>query len=484
MSVLCVESGITYATGVAAIAAEGGANRSMRVSGSVSFATSVNPAQYNLGIVIFANPGEETQDDGDINIGAQMTGSFACAAPNSEVRDLRTNNLNFTSAANATTDRLITDGLGSDGVLYNDTVNIGHHIVHNADDSFISSATRPNSNIRNITSVDANRFGVANGKVNDSVDVNSGNQGYFGEMPGSGNLWEHDGSGTNTITESPVTDVFVDYAAGKYGILSTSGPGAANAGGFIFTASSGVPIPGLLNSNYMVEYSMKKNVTGQSIGAQMITIADGTNFTGTVTAEVTVDGGTKTSGGGVVTHEGGGYHSYTPTQPETNGDHIAFSFSGTGALTSTIQVYTSFPQTTDHTTPLATIDFTVNSILIDTDDLQKNQGDWLTATGFNTVVPPSVSEFNARTLPSADYFVVTDYTAPDNASITSILADTNELQLNQGNWLTATGFSTLVATDIVTGGAITTSAGIASVDINKINGVTITGNGSGTPFDV
>lgn len=34
------------------------------------------------------------------------------------------------------------------------------------------------------------------------------------------------------------------------------------------------------------------------------------------------------------------------------------------------------------------------------------------------------------------------YTAPDNASITSILADTNELQTNQGDWVTATGFAT------------------------------------------
>ena len=32
--------------------------------------------------------------------------------------------------------------------------------------------------------------------------------------------------------------------------------------------------------------------------------------------------------------------------------------------------------------------------------------------------------------------------APDNTSITSILADTNELQLNQGNFATATGFAT------------------------------------------
>lgn len=39
-------------------------------------------------------------------------------------------------------------------------------------------------------------------------------------------------------------------------------------------------------------------------------------------------------------------------------------------------------------------------------------------------------------------------TAPDNASIASILADTNELQQNQGDWATATGFSTHSATDV------------------------------------
>lgn len=38
--------------------------------------------------------------------------------------------------------------------------------------------------------------------------------------------------------------------------------------------------------------------------------------------------------------------------------------------------------------------------------------------------------------------------APDNAGITAILADTDELQQNQGDWVTATGFSTHSAADI------------------------------------
>lgn len=39
-------------------------------------------------------------------------------------------------------------------------------------------------------------------------------------------------------------------------------------------------------------------------------------------------------------------------------------------------------------------------------------------------------------------------TAPDNTSIAAILVDTNDLQTNQGNWLTATGFSTHSVADI------------------------------------
>jgi len=60
----------------------------------------------------------------------------------------------------------------------------------------------------------------------------------------------------------------------------------------------------------------------------------------------------------------------------------------------------------------------ISAILADTNELQTNQGDWATATGFNTI-------------------------APDNASISAILADTNELQTNQGDWATATGFATV-----------------------------------------
>ena len=43
---------------------------------------------------------------------------------------------------------------------------------------------------------------------------------------------------------------------------------------------------------------MKKNVASQSIGVQMITISDGSNFTGTVTVLITIDNGTQSASGG------------------------------------------------------------------------------------------------------------------------------------------------------------------------------------------
>lgn len=96
---------------------------------------------------------------------------------------------------------------------------------------------------------------------------------------------------------------------------------------------------------------MKKNVAGQSIGAEMITAADGSAFTGTVTVYITGDGGSQalgSVGSGVCTHKGNGYHSYAPAQGETDYDLAAFTFIGAGAIPATVQVFTGFPQTVDN----------------------------------------------------------------------------------------------------------------------------------------
>lgn len=92
---------------------------------------------------------------------------------------------------------------------------------------------------------------------------------------------------------------------------------------------------------------MRKNVAGQVIAAEMVSVDDGSAFTGTVTVYITGDGGAQaigTVGSGVCTHEGNGLHTYQPSQGETNYTHLAFTFVGSGAVPVTIQVYTNVDQ--------------------------------------------------------------------------------------------------------------------------------------------
>lgn len=89
---------------------------------------------------------------------------------------------------------------------------------------------------------------------------------------------------------------------------------------------------------------MQKNVAGQKIGAQLVSASDGSAFTGSVTVAVTGDAGTQATGSvgsGACTHEGNGYHTYAPAQAETNYTLIAFTFTGTGAIPATVQVFTT-----------------------------------------------------------------------------------------------------------------------------------------------
>jgi hypothetical protein len=71
---------------------------------------------------------------------------------------------------------------------------------------------------------------------------------------------------------------------------------------------------------------------------------------------------------------------------------------------------------------------------------------------------PTVAEFEARTIVSADYFVVGDYTAPPSAStISSQVAYDLATAHGAGSWTTATGFSTLTQADIRTAVGLTTA---------------------------
>ena len=205
---------------------------------------------------------------------------------------------------------------------------------------------------------------------------------------------------------------------------------------------------------------MKKNVAGQVIGCQMVSASDGSAFTGSVTVYVTGDAGTQAAGSvgsGACTHEGNGFHTYAPAQAETNYDHVAFTFTGSGAVPATVQVYTTFPQTGDNysrlgspagasvSADIAAVKSDSAAILLDTDDLQTNQGDWATATGFSTHSAADVWSVATRVLtantnlndPTAAAIAdaVLDETLSGHTTagtlgkaVADIEADTNELQ--------------------------------------------------------
>jgi len=109
---------------------------------------------------------------------------------------------------------------------------------------------------------------------------------------------------------------------------------------------------------------MKKNVSGQVIGAQMNSKTDGSEVTtGTTTVYVTGDGGTQAAGSvgsGACTHEGHGFWTYAPAQAETNYDHVAFTFVNSTAVSASVQIFTSFPQTADAPTAIANADALLN----------------------------------------------------------------------------------------------------------------------------
>ena len=125
---------------------------------------------------------------------------------------------------------------------------------------------------------------------------------------------------------------------------------------------------------------------------------------------------------------------------------------------------------TDGANTVAPVDVStdVAAILADTNELQTNQGQWLTATGFSTfdhTTDAVITDTASRDASKADvsglstFDATTDQVVASNmrgtdgantiapvdvsASVALILADTNELQQNQGQWLTATGFNTV-----------------------------------------
>lgn len=280
----------------------------------------------------------------------------------------------------------------------------------------------------------------------------------------------------------------------------------------------------------------------------MVSATDGSAFTGSVTVHVTGDGGAQATGSvgsGACTHEGNGFHTYAPAQAETNYDHVAFTFTGTGAIPVTVQVYTTFPQTGDSyarlgapagasvSADVAAVKTQTAAIETDTQDIQSRlpaalvnsrmdctidgagmeagavavlQTGLATAAALATVDSnvDAILEDTSTTLP-ATLSTIAGYV---DTEVAAIKAKTDQLTFTTAGQVDATtvtnsdktGYSIsgtkttlddlndIAAADVwsVTTRVLTADTNISgmSVNLTKVNGVTITGDGSTTPFDV
>mgnify|MGYP003630623133 CR=1 FL=1 len=312
--------------------------------------------------------------------------------------------------------------------------------------------------------------------------------------PESNNNWDATAS-----SHAAGTPILTDTISGNNatGVNMATGGTVANGGVWLDLGGGGISVTANYYQILMAETKMQKNIASQKFivfafdtTTNLPILGDAANITATISKDFAAGSSTNDVN---PTETQEGFYAFDALQAETNANNIQIFPSSVTANIQVISVpglITTTPvnfgddiiQTADNDVKISALndfdpstDTVANVTLVAT---TTTNTDMKGTDGANTVVPPSVAQFNARSIVSADYFLVTDYTAPDNVSITSILADTNELQLNQGDWLTATGFSTLVATDIITGGAITTSGGVASVDIKKVNAVTIIGAGT------
>ena len=194
---------------------------------------------------------------------------------------------------------------------------------------------------------------------------------------------------------------------------------------------------------------MLKNTAGQKIGAQMVDL-DGVAFSGAVTVYVCGDAGTQavgSVGSGACTHEGNGYHTYAPSQAETNYDLIAFTFVGTGAIPATVQVstvselWTASAERTALGLASANLDTQLSGINSKTTNLPASPaavGSAMTLTSAYDAAKTAATQTSVNAIPTTP-LLAENYTAPANSDISAIKAKTDNLPADTNTLLTSTG---------------------------------------------
>jgi hypothetical protein len=201
---------------------------------------------------------------------------------------------------------------------------------------------------------------------------------------------------------------------------------------------------------------VRKNTAGQVVAFQAVSKTDGSDVTtGTPVVYYKIDNGSQATGTGTVTHEGNGSWSYAPTQAETNGNHVAFTFTLSGAVSQLLNLYpVAFDPTDSVRIGLTALPNAAAGAAggLPTDSTGKTAFNDLDAAGVRTAVGlasanldtqladlPTVAEFEARTLAAAAYF---DPAADVVANVTTVGSVTGSVTVGTNN--DKTGYSLTV----------------------------------------
>lgn len=208
---------------------------------------------------------------------------------------------------------------------------------------------------------------------------------------------------------------------------------------------------------------MRRNVSGQFVGAQMVNASTGAAFTGAVTVYVTGNAGTQaigSVGSGACTHEGNGFHTYAPAQAETNYTHVAFTFIGTGAIPATVQIYPTSYDANGRADlgQISGADVSTSTAQLGVNTVQAGGTAW--GSGAITAASIASGAFTAAK------FAAGAFDAVWSVATRLLTAGTN-IVLAKGTGVT--GFNDIAATDVVSAGAITTSGGAVSTVTNVTN---------------
>jgi hypothetical protein len=177
----------------------------------------------------------------------------------------------------------------------------------------------------------------------------------------------------------------------------------------------------------------KNNASPERLAiGQVILIADGTIQSASVVITVRGQGGSEAAGGGTIDFGSDNTVYYTPTQAETNFTSFVIIASKASCFSASMTVVTSAASTPGQV-DLKSVQGTAqtandNGLDINTLITQVGTaGAGLTNLGasgnnWNTVIPPTVAEFNARTIVSANYTIVSDLGTVQTADHTSAIS--------------------------------------------------------------